>query len=333
MSWVLLRRVSRTLPFLALALLLGAWALCVWGRDGSLPSVLATHLPAAVYCTIALGAVAASLVARTSWALLAAFACLPVAIVPLGGWVLPQATASVLAAAPGAPSYRALTWNVEQWTNGGARLATLIQEAQPDVFCLQEALNHASYPLDRDWAAFEAALPDYHLLRYGEMAIGTRWPVLEERRTPLHPELWRRPLLEVLLQAPDGGRLRVLDAHLMYTGYFGKRPSALVLAAGERLAQADRIIAHVDASPAVPTLLCGDLNASPNSAALSRLRERFQDAWRERGAGFGMTSSSSRPLRRIDYLLARGVALGDVRVLEGTLSDHHAVTATFGLGR
>lgn len=333
MSSVLLRRVSHTLPLLALALLLGAWALCAWGRDGSLPSVLATHLPAAVYCAVALGAVAAGLVARTLPALLAAFACVPVAVVPLGGWVLPHATAAALAAAPGAPIYRALTWNVEQWTNGGARLASLIQEAQPEVFCLQEALNHGSYPQDRDWAAFEAALPGYHLLRYGEMAIGTRWPVLEERRTPLHAELWRRPLLEVVLQTPEGGRLRVLDAHLMYTGYFGKRPSALVTAAGERLAQAERIIAHLDASPALPTLLCGDLNASPNTAALSRLRERFRDAWSERGAGFGMTSSSSRPLRRIDYLLARDLELGDVRVLEGTLSDHYALTATFAIAR
>jgi endonuclease/exonuclease/phosphatase (EEP) superfamily protein YafD len=273
-------------------------------------------------------------VARSLPALLAALACVPVAVIPLGGWVLPHATAPVLAAASGgAPSYRALTWNVEQWTNGGARLATLIQEARPDVFCLQEALNHGSFPLDRDFAAFEAALPDYHLLRYGEMAIGTRWPVLEERRTPLHRELWRRPLLEVVLQAPDGGRLRVLDAHLMYTGYFGKRPSSLVIAAGERLAQAERILAHVDASPALPTLLCGDLNAPPSSAALARLRERFRDAWGERGSGFGMTSSSSRPLRRIDYLLASGLTLGDVRVLEGTLSDHYALTTTFALGR
>ena len=106
---MLLRGVSRWLPFLALALLLGAWALCAWGRDGSLPSVLASHLPAAAFCAVAVVAAAAGLVARTRPALLAALACVPVAVFPLGGWVLPHATAS-----GGAPSYRALTWNVEQ---------------------------------------------------------------------------------------------------------------------------------------------------------------------------------------------------------------------------
>ncbi|HTV20667.1 MAG TPA: endonuclease/exonuclease/phosphatase family protein [Polyangiaceae bacterium] len=320
---VLLLRVARVAPFAALALLLGAWALCVWGRDQSLFGILATHLPATLYGLLALAALLACALAPSWPGALAAIACLPLAFVPLGGWTLASQKPAT------ATGYRALTWNVEQWSYGGAQLARLVADVAPDVFCLQEARSYGTYPNDVEWQAFEAGLPDYRLLRFGDMAIGTRWPVLDERRTRLHPELWRRPLLEVTLQAPDGGRLRVLNAHLVYTGYYGKRPSALVTSARERRAQAERIIEHVAAS-SDPTLVCGDLNASPNSEVLSVLQQRLSDAWRLRGQGFGTTSRGWLS-RRIDYLLVSGVEVGDIRVLDASLSDHRPVTATFSL--
>jgi vancomycin resistance protein VanJ len=318
------QRVASFTPFVALALLLGAWALCVWGRDESLVSLLATHLPAPVYCALALLALVASVVAQSPLGGLATAACLAIALLPLGGWNTPSRDA--------APSthHRALTWNVEQWTYGGAHVGRAIAELAPDVFCLQEAKSYDRFPGDREWSAFEAALPGYRLLRHGEVAIGTRWSVLEEQRVALHEELWRRPLLDVTLQTPEGGRLRVLNAHLVHTGYHGKRPSALVLSARQRRAQAERILEHLGPDPQA-TILCGDLNAAPNSAVLSLLRQRLSDAWRLRGHGFGMTSTNRWPLRRIDYLLVNGIELGEVDVLERPLSDHRALTATFSL--
>ncbi len=320
----LLLRVARFTPFAALASLLVAWGLCEWGRDQSLFGVVATHLPPVAYCAVALAALASVAVAASWPAALAALSCLPLAIVKLGGYVLASQPA------PATAGHRALTWNVEQWSYGGARVAAAIAALEPDVFCLQEARSYSTYPHDAEWNAFSAALPGYRLLRHGEMAIGTRWPVIEDQRIRLHDELWRRPLLDVTLQAPNGGSLRVLNAHLVYSGYYGKRPSALVTSARERTAQAERIIGHLGAS-AQATLLCGDLNAAPNSAALSVLRGRLSDAWRLRGAGFGMTTSVRWPLRRIDYLMVSGIEVGDIRVLDPPLSDHRAVTATFAL--
>lgn len=321
----LLFRIARVTPFAALASLLVAWALCEWGRDQSLLGVLATHLPAAAYGAIALGALVATALAPSWPALLAAVACLPLAFVPLGGFTLASQEA------PASAPHRMLTWNVEQWSYGGARVAQAIAELEPDVFCLQEARSYDTYPHDAQWNAFEAALPGYRLLRHGEMAIGTRWPVVDDQRIRLHEGLWRRPLLDVTLRAPEGGLLRVLNAHLVYTGYYGKRPSALVTSARERVAQSQRIVDHIGES-AGATLLCGDLNAAPNSAALSVLRERLSDAWRLRGTGFGLTTSVRWPLRRIDYLMVSGIDVGEMRVLDPPLSDHRAVTATFALG-
>jgi endonuclease/exonuclease/phosphatase (EEP) superfamily protein YafD len=247
-----------------------------------------------------------------------------IALVPLGGWTAPSREPS------SATTYRALTWNVEQWSHGGARVGRAIAELEPDVVCLQEAKSYDSFPGDAEWAAFEQALPGYRLLRYWEVAIGTRWPVLEQRRIALHDELWRRPLLDVTLRTPEGGLVRVLNAHLVHTGYHGKRPSALVMSAVQRRAQAERILEHLGSSPQA-VLLCGDLNASPNSAALAVLRRRFSDAWQLRGHGFGMTSTARWPLRRIDYLLVSGIEVGEIGVLEQPLSDHRGLTATFGL--
>jgi endonuclease/exonuclease/phosphatase (EEP) superfamily protein YafD len=319
-----LLRVARVTPFMALALLLAAWALCAWGRDESLVGVLATHLPPLGYGVVALVALVSSALAPSWPGVLAALACLPLAVVQLGGWTLASQRA------PAAAGYRALTWNVEQWSYGGANVARAIAELEPDVFCLQEARNYGTYPHDAQWNAFEAALPGYRLLRVGEMAVGTRWPVVDEQRIRLHKELWRRPLLDVTVRAPDGGLLRVLDAHLVYTGFYGKRPSALVTSARERVAQAERILEHLGDSDRA-TLLCGDLNASPNSMALSVLRGRLSDAWSLRGRGFGMTTSVRWPLRRIDYLMVSGIEVGDIRVLDHPLSDHRAVITTFAL--
>ncbi|MEO8182738.1 MAG: endonuclease/exonuclease/phosphatase family protein [Deltaproteobacteria bacterium] len=325
MSSALVRRVATVTPYAALALLLAAWALCVWGSDESLPSMLATHLPTVGYCAIALGALVASFVVRSLAAGLAVLPCLVIALVPLGGWTTPSRQPAALSA-----SHRVLTWNVEQWSHGGTAVARAIAELAPDVLCLQEAKSYASFPGDQEWNAFEAALPGYRLLRYGEIAIGTRWPVIEQRRVALHQELWRRPLLDVTLQTPDGGLVRVLNAHLVHTGYYGKRPSALVTSALTRRAQAEQILKHI--GPDTPaTILCGDLNAAPNSAVLSLLRERLSDAWRLRGHGFGMTSTARWPLLRIDYLLVSGIDVGEIHVLEQPLSDHRGLTATFAL--
>jgi vancomycin resistance protein VanJ len=318
------QRVALATPFVALALLLGAWALCVWGRDESFVSMLATHLPAAGYCAIALVALVASFVAHSLAGGLAAAASLALALVPLGGWTTPSRDAAPFT------QHRALTWNVEQWTHGGAHVGRAIAQLAPDVFCLQEAKSYDSYPGDAEWSAFEAALPGYRLLRYGEIAIGTRWPVLEEQRVALHESLWRRPLLDVTLQTPDGRRVRVLNAHLVHTGYYGKRPSALVTSALQRRTQAEHILEHIGPLTQA-TILCGDLNSAPNSAVLTLLRRRLSDAWLLRGRGFGMTSTNRWPLRRIDYLLVNGIDVGEIRVLEQPLSDHRALTATFGL--
>jgi endonuclease/exonuclease/phosphatase (EEP) superfamily protein YafD len=122
----------------------------------------------------------------------------------------------------------------------------------------------------------------------------------------------------------------VISTHLVYNRYYGEPPGSLVRAARARALQVQRLLDHL-ATLDGPVIVCGDLNTAPNSVALSLLRERLADAWRLRGHGFGFTSSSTWPWRRIDYLLVRGIELGELQVLEQSLSDHRAVSAGFTL--
>ena len=306
-----------------LALLGGFWALAAFGSYDSLLAVLAVELPPLAFGGLALLALLGGALARSWLAGLAVLGCVAVAAVPLGNWTLPSQPAR-------ATNHTVLTCNVEQWSHGGALVGDAFARLAPDVFCLQEAVSYDDIPGDPEWTAFSAALPDYRLLRHGEIAIGTRWPVLEQQLVALPEGPRRRPLLDVTLRTPEGGRLHVISTHLVYAGYYGKRPAALVQSARARRAQAQRLLEHI-AQLDGPAIVCGDLNAAPNSAALSLLRQRLADAWRLRGHGFGFTSSSSWPWRRIDYLLVRGIDVGEVSVVEQALSDHLALSAGFAL--
>jgi vancomycin resistance protein VanJ len=122
----------------------------------------------------------------------------------------------------------------------------------------------------------------------------------------------------------------VISTHLVYARYYGELPGALVKSARGRRVQVQRLLDHL-ATLDGPVIVCGDLNAAPNSVALSLLRQRLADAWRLRGHGFGVTLPGSWAMRRVDYLLVRGIDLGEVQVVEQSLSDHRAVSAGFAL--
>ena len=315
-----LRNFARVTPTLVLALLAAGWALSALGGDDQLLAVAAAELPVPAFGGLALLAVLGGVVARTWSAGVAALGCLAIAVVPLGGWNVPS-----LAAQPA--QHTVLTCNVEQWSHGGDVVGRAFSELAPDVFCLQEAVSYDDIPGDPEWTAFRAALPGYQLLRYGEIAIGTRWPVLEQQLVALSEGPEVRPLLDVTLRAPGGGSLHVISTHLVCARYYGELPGALVRSARGRRVQVQRLLDHL-ATVDGPVIVCGDLNTAPNSVAVSLLRRELADAWRLRGHGFGFTSW---PLRRIDYLLVRGIELGELQVLEQSLSDHRALSAGFTL--
>ncbi len=82
----------------------------------------------------------------------------------------------------------------------------------------------------------------------------------------------------------------------------------------------------------LPFLLCGDFNATPHEWTYAKLAAGLTDAYRASGGLWGATFPSSRPLVRIDFILASPewfVASTDVG--PDGFSDHRPVTARLRL--
>lgn len=68
----------------------------------------------------------------------------------------------------------------------------------------------------------------------------------------------------------------------------------------------------------------GDFNAEPSSATYAQvIAGGLKDAWKECGAGNGLTYPADRPVKRIDYLfLAAGLRCSKAEVIDTRVSDH-----------
>lgn len=92
----------------------------------------------------------------------------------------------------------------------------------------------------------------------------------------------------------------------------------------ERMRQIGRIeqmIGSVKGS----AVLMGDLNATPDSEELLRLKKVFSDS--SEGKGFVTKASGTNAGKQIDYILVRGLAVEEIRVIESDASDHLPIWA------
>jgi endonuclease/exonuclease/phosphatase family metal-dependent hydrolase len=256
---------------------------------------------------------------------------------------------------------RVLTLNVQNDEGDPRRTGLLNRELrrlEPDLVALQEVC----YPTERDHLAELLAgtglhathqsqvLDDVppHVERYGGTAVATRWPhrvveVLEHR--PRDARDWHWWTLAVSADVPGLGEQPFIVATTPWE----------LTAQSARARQAVEII-DLDARhrATLPTIIAGDLNASPDDASITHLTRHYADAWTVAGRGPGYTWSVDNPLaaaeidrligqpghrRRIDYVLvgcasAHPQAQADIvaaslvcdRPVDGVwLSDHAGV--------
>jgi endonuclease/exonuclease/phosphatase family metal-dependent hydrolase len=83
-------------------------------------------------------------------------------------------------------------------------------------------------------------------------------------------------------------------------------------------------------TPGTPTVVAGDINDVPGSAAWAQLTEDRLDVWAAIGEGDGFTYSAQNPRRRIDGIFTDpGVVPISARVIDSTDvrrgSDHRPV--------
>jgi endonuclease/exonuclease/phosphatase family metal-dependent hydrolase len=231
---------------------------------------------------------------------------------------------------PKAPpgTWRAATWNL-WWRFGAdpdARLVGIeatLRHIDADVVCLQEVYSDRA---GIDYAEQLGNLFGYHVVRTTDQpeakqslgnALLSRWPVLEQGEQPLPSAdgtAGHRRALWAIVAAPFG-RLPVISTHLAYR--FDES------AVRQQQARTLAVLAaslRSEPSQAPPVLMCGDLNAVPDSDEIRLLTGRspvpvpglvFNDCWPQVRDDPGHTwvrrnqhlVDSTWPQRRLDYVL------------------------------
>jgi len=255
---------------------------------------------------------------------------------------------------------RVMTWNLwwrfGPWEQRRPAIAATLAAVDADIVCLQEVWGGRDGEFAAELAqklGFQhasAARLDYEGVTFGN-AVLSRWPIAHSDSRPL-PTLEENDELRTVLHAlVDGprGPIQVFTTHLNWRFDHSAVRQAQVRLVAEWVAAAG--------PRTFPPVLCGDLNAPPDSDEIRMLTGKaavavpklvFYDAWEVAGTGgAGVTWSNANPHargdlepdRRIDYILVGWPKTGGVgqvlscRVagrepVDGMVpSDHYAVVA------
>ena len=209
------------------------------------------------------------------------------------------------------------------------RIASLIREVDPDFVTLQEVDSVTTRTNGVDQAAELGRLTGlnpafgrfmaYQGGAYG-MAVLSRWPIDDVRNLRLPDGAEPRTALSADVTSPETGRtLRFVGIHFYRTEE-------------ERLAQAMRL-GELLGDDAVPTILAGDFNSTPDSEVMNHLSESWSVV--EKGNDH-FTFPSYGPDREIDFVLLQPVGRFEVvgqRVLtEPVASDHRPIVVDLVIG-
>lgn len=231
---------------------------------------------------------------------------------------------------------RVLTFNILHGatTNGDFnldKLASLINDANPDFVAMQEVdyktKRAKSYDLvtELGWRTKMSPLfgkaMNYDGGAYG-VGILSKLPIIASQNFPLPSTLGNEPRtsLTILTELTNGDTIRFVATHLDYKE---KSP--------DRIKQVKTINTEF-AKQDYPTILAGDLNATPESKSISILKKYWTDSF---GDNPEPTYSSDNPTKKIDYVLFRPAEKWEVienRVIcDEVASDHCVVLSVLRL--
>jgi endonuclease/exonuclease/phosphatase family metal-dependent hydrolase len=210
-------------------------------------------------------------------------------------------------------SLRVVTYNIAAGNGNLDGIVSVLRAANADIVALQEVDVHWDA---RSAFADQAAVlgqqldmqvrfaPIYHVnadrappREYG-VALLSRFPIIAFTNQALtrlstQPNAGPPAPMPGLLDATidvRGTRVRVFNTHLDY------RADPAV-----RMRQVSEMLTLLKSS-AAPTLVFGDLNATPLASELAPLLAHLEDAWRV-SSDEGLTYPATAPVKRIDYVL------------------------------
>lgn len=238
---------------------------------------------------------------------------------------------------------RVMTYNIH--TGVGAdgvfnlsRIADIITEHEIDIAGLQEIDQGVERTERVNTMKILSELTGMHAVfgkaiqfQGGEYGNGilTRYPVIEKRNHPYTFDQTgeHRTLLYVFVEY-EHDTLFVMNTHLDH------RPDD-----AERMKSVEEILSIASKYEDMPMFLLGDINDTPDSRVVGKLKERFHDVWEEAGEGTGYTFHTEDLNRRIDYIFYPGTMdTNSARIyfkpinaytIQTPASDHLPVVAEF----
>lgn len=236
-----------------------------------------------------------------------------------------------------------LWWQFGPWQERAPVILQVLRDLDADVIALQEIWDDET----GNYAADLAAALGYHYYHAQSMvmnkvgfgnAILSRWPIIEQNTVELYGReqtLEGRNVIYALIDGPRG-KLPVFNTH----------PNYRLEHSHIRQRQFTEIAQFIDSKPVerMPTILCGDFNADPESHEVRMLTGHttvpveglvFLDAWRTGGDGSNgytwdnrnpHTEESFEPDRRIDFIFTgHAKARGRGHVVECKLIGNQPV--------
>ena len=242
------------------------------------------------------------------------------------------------------------------------RIYQTLQEASPDILCLQEFYTNDRDGLSDNIAGLQQSLRyPYHYFtndttswntwHYG-IVLFSRYPIVNAIKIPCGYSAVGSG--SSILQADvlmDNTTIRIFTAqlqsymfkssdykfiHLKDPGNIGEGRSL----AGKmrrtiyhRVEQAKQLASLIAASP-YPTIVCGDFNDIPVSYTYNTISDNIQDAFVAKGWGMGRTLSFLSPTLRIDYIMAQpDFDIHSYKTFKRKGFEHFPIMAGFSLKR
>lgn len=228
-----------------------------------------------------------------------------------------------------------MTFNISMGGKPATKALAAIEEASPDIVCIQELTG----PLATAFRTRLAAEYPYRLFQPGSsvhgIGIASRLPIVDRRI--VREGMAHLPAAIAKIELPSGA-LRVACVHLMpphgriagwsdvWDGWFRNRET--------RMNQTWNVLAEIGQED--PAIVLGDMNEFPGQAALGLMVDAgFADSCSISVARCGLTWPGPQlfppAFFRIDHIMGRGIRVADSAVLDAGGSDHYPVVAIVAL--
>lgn len=214
-------------------------------------------------------------------------------------------------------------------------MAKIIEEEEPEVIFIQEYYRRHKV----DFSGY----PYRHIHFKGSnykvgYAIYSKYPLINKGAFNF-PNTFNNTIYADVVKGND--TIRLYNMHLQSHGILPEvqylqetDTESLLKQLSQRFRQQEtqiRAILKHRSKTNHPVILAGDMNNTAFSYNYRKVMGGMQDAFKERGNGFGATFSFDRIPLRIDFIFASpDFDVISFKTIKETFSDHRAIRATFG---